>query len=93
MEPLPHDGVAAGRLLVRGSGVACGYFREGELGLKPDGFFDTGDIATIDALGYMKITDRAKDVIKSGGEWISSLQHRERRIGAILPSRQPELSE
>ncbi len=71
---LPHDGKAAGRLLVRGPWVAHAYFggQPGEL-LDLDGYFDTGDVATIDADGYMLITDRAKDVIKSGGEWISSI--------------------
>ncbi|RFP18738.1 long-chain-fatty-acid--CoA ligase [Duganella sp. BJB475] len=71
---LPHDGKAAGRLLVRGPWVASAYFggEPGEL-LDPDGYFDTGDVATIDTDGYMLITDRAKDVIKSGGEWISSI--------------------
>ncbi|NRR29374.1 long-chain-fatty-acid--CoA ligase [Oxalobacteraceae bacterium] len=71
---LAHDGMAAGRLLVRGPWVASAYFggEPGEL-LDADGYFDTGDVATIDADGYMLITDRAKDVIKSGGEWISSI--------------------
>ncbi len=75
----PHDGKAFGRLLVKGPAVARAYFKnagarndKGEC-LEPDGFFDTGDVATIDPLGYMQITDRAKDVIKSGGEWISSI--------------------
>jgi fatty-acyl-CoA synthase len=70
---LPEDGKAFGRLLVRGATVAAGYFKGagGEV-LDADGWFDTGDVATIDPDGYMHITDRAKDVIKSGGEWISS---------------------
>ena len=72
--PLPEDGHAFGRLMCRGPIVASGYFRGagGEV-LDPDGWFDTGDVATIDPDGYMQITDRAKDVIKSGGEWISSV--------------------
>jgi fatty-acyl-CoA synthase len=72
---LPHDGRTSGRLKVRGPCVARAYFQGdgGEI-LDPDGFFDTGDIATIDAFGFMQITDRAKDVIKSGGEWISSIE-------------------
>jgi fatty-acyl-CoA synthase len=72
---LPHDGRTFGRLQVRGSYVARGYFRGdgGEI-LDAAGFFDTGDVATIDPLGFMQITDRAKDVIKSGGEWISSVE-------------------
>jgi acyl-CoA synthetase (AMP-forming)/AMP-acid ligase II len=73
-EACPRDGKTPGRLLVRGPWVAGGYYG-GEPGtaLDCDGWFDTGDIATIDADGYMQITDRAKDVIKSGGEWISSI--------------------
>lgn len=71
--PLPHDGLTMGRLMVRGPSVASGYFRTDKSSLEQNGYFDTGDIATIDNLGFMKITDRAKDVIKSGGEWISSL--------------------
>jgi acyl-CoA synthetase (AMP-forming)/AMP-acid ligase II len=71
---LPWDGVKFGRLKVRGPAVASAYFKgEGGNILDEDGFFDTGDVATIDPDGYMKITDRAKDVIKSGGEWISSI--------------------
>lgn len=71
---LPWDGKTFGRLKVRGPGVAAAYFKgEGGDILDAEGFFDTGDVATIDALGYMQITDRAKDVIKSGGEWISSI--------------------
>jgi acyl-CoA synthetase (AMP-forming)/AMP-acid ligase II len=72
---LPHDGVAFGHLMVRGPLITCGYFKgEGGKVLDADGFFDTGDVATIDADGYMQITDRSKDVIKSGGEWISSIE-------------------
>ena len=71
---LPHDGQAAGRLLVRGPWIARAYYGSPEQSLlDTDGYFDTGDVATIDADGYMLITDRAKDVIKSGGEWISSI--------------------
>jgi fatty-acyl-CoA synthase len=72
---LPHDGVAFGHLLVRGPWITRGYFRgEGGAILDTDGFFDTGDVATIDPDGYMQITDRSKDLIKSGGEWISSIE-------------------
>jgi acyl-CoA synthetase (AMP-forming)/AMP-acid ligase II len=71
---LPWDGKTFGRLVVRGAGVAKSYFKgEGGNILDKDGFFDTGDVATIDPYGTMQITDRAKDVIKSGGEWISSI--------------------
>ena len=72
---LPHDGRAFGHLLVRGPWITRGYFKgEGGNVLDADGFFDTGDVATIDADGYLQITDRSKDVIKSGGEWISSIE-------------------
>ncbi len=71
----PNDGESFGRLKVRGPFVAGGYFKgEGGNILDEAGFFDTGDVATIDPAGYMQITDRAKDVIKSGGEWISSIE-------------------
>ena len=71
---LPHDGKAFGDLLVRGPWIVREYFRdEGGNPLTADGWFPTGDVATIDADGYMQITDRSKDVIKSGGEWISSI--------------------
>jgi fatty-acyl-CoA synthase len=72
---LPHDGKQSGHLHVRGPWVASSYFRrEGEQGSAfADGWFDTGDIATIDEDAYVQITDRSKDVIKSGGEWISSI--------------------
>lgn len=72
---LPHDGQQMGRLLVRGPVVAGGYLHgDGGQVLDDEGWFDTGDIADIDGYGYMRIADRAKDVIKSGGEWISSLE-------------------
>jgi 3-(methylthio)propionyl---CoA ligase len=71
---LPHDGKAFGDLLVRGPWVTKGYFKgEGGEVLRDGGWFPTGDVATLDADGYMQITDRSKDVIKSGGEWISSI--------------------
>ena len=71
---LPWDGKVFGKLMVRGVAITRAYFRrEDENVLDEDGFFDTGDVATIDPNGYMQITDRAKDVIKSGGEWISSI--------------------
>ncbi|MDE2357158.1 MAG: long-chain-fatty-acid--CoA ligase [Alphaproteobacteria bacterium] len=71
----PRDGKAFGRLKVRGLAIVGSYFRGdgGEI-LDARGFFDTGDVATIDPAGYMQITDRVKDVIKSGGEWISSIE-------------------
>ncbi len=71
---LPHDGRTYGHLLVKGPTVARAYFRQDDAILDHDGFFDTGDVATVDELGFMQITDRSKDVIKSGGEWISSIE-------------------
>jgi fatty-acyl-CoA synthase len=72
---LPHDGSTFGKLKVKGPFVVREYFRGdgGEI-LDPEGFFDTGDVSTIDEHGFMQITDRAKDVIKSGGEWISTIE-------------------
>ena len=71
---LPWDGVAFGNLMVRGHWVCSAYFGGKVLGgADEDGWFATGDVATIDADGFMQITDRSKDVIKSGGEWISSI--------------------
>ena len=71
---LPRDGKAFGDLLVRGPWITSGYFKgEGGPVLREGGWFATGDVATIDEDGYMQITDRSKDVIKSGGEWISSI--------------------
>jgi fatty-acyl-CoA synthase len=71
---LPHDGVTCGHLQVKGPYVVGQYFKgDGGAILDADGFFDTGDVATIDRYGFVQITDRAKDIIKSGGEWISSI--------------------
>jgi fatty-acyl-CoA synthase len=71
---LPWDGRTLGRLKVMGPGVAKTYFRMEQAGLLDDeGFFDTGDVATIDPHGYVEIKDRSKDLLKSGGEWISSI--------------------
>ena len=73
--PLPHDGVAFGHLRVKGPWVASGYYRgEGGSALDADGWLKTGDVATIDAHGHIALVDRSKDVIKSGGEWISSIE-------------------
>lgn len=81
--PLAHDGAAAGDLQIRGPWVCSGYYKnyknykneqqQAEPGAHHEGWFSTGDVATIDPAGYMQITDRSKDVIKSGGEWISSI--------------------
>lgn len=70
---LPCDGVQTGDLLVRGHWVVSRYFKEEGEGHLQDGWFPTGDVAKIDPDGYMQITDRSKDVIKSGGEWIGSI--------------------
>ena len=78
---LPWDGKAFGRLKVRGCAVAKAYYGLDEAVLDTDGYFDTGDVATIDSHGYMQITDRAKDVIKSGGEWISSIDIENLAVG------------
>jgi fatty-acyl-CoA synthase len=79
---LPWNGTVFGRLKVRGPAVAASYFKGmGAEQFDTEGWFDTGDVATIDANGYMQITDRAKDVIKSGGEWISSIDLENLAIG------------
>ncbi|PSL20910.1 long-chain fatty acid--CoA ligase [Shimia abyssi] len=73
---LPHDGDAAGELFVRGNAITSGYFQNEEASsaaFDSEGWFGTGDVATIDQDGFLSLTDRAKDLIKSGGEWISSL--------------------
>ncbi|HAG93087.1 MAG TPA: long-chain fatty acid--CoA ligase [Gammaproteobacteria bacterium] len=80
-QELPHDGKAFGRLQVRGPWVASSYYKHDDQSDWQDGWFDTGDVATLDAQGYMNIVDRAKDVIKSGGEWISSIDVENIAIG------------
>jgi len=71
---IPWDGKTFGRLKVRGPAVARAYYKSDADILDEEGYFDTGDVSTIDKHGYMAITDRSKDVIKSGGEWISSIE-------------------
>ncbi|SLN38593.1 Long-chain-fatty-acid--CoA ligase [Falsiruegeria litorea R37] len=71
---LPHDGKTQGDLMVRGHWVLDSYFLKQGEELLQDGWFATGDVATLDADGYMTIRDRSKDIIKSGGEWISSVE-------------------
>ena len=71
---LPNDGRACGELVVRGPWICREYYKGTTPALTPDGWFITGDVVSIDADGYMQITDRSKDVIKTGGEWISSIQ-------------------
>jgi fatty-acyl-CoA synthase len=77
---IPWDGRSFGSLMVRGPTVARAYYKGGSI-LDREGFFDTGDVATIDPCGYMQITDRSKDVIKSGGEWISSIELENLAVG------------
>ncbi len=82
--PLPHDGQASGLLMCRGAWITSGYFRDeasNEGAFDAEGWFATGDVATIDPAGFLEITDRAKDVIKSGGEWISSIALENLAIG------------
>jgi fatty-acyl-CoA synthase len=78
---LSWDGKTSGRLKVRGPCVARTYYKEDDDVLDEEGFFDTGDVSTIDRYGYMQVTDRAKDVIKSGGEWISSIDLENLAVG------------
>ena len=77
----PHDGVAFGRLLVRGPWIIKQYYRNDDMSSFEDGWLDTGDVATIDKDNYLTIVDRSKDVIKSGGEWISSIDLENSAVG------------
>ena len=97
---LPRDGKTFGRLKVRGPSVTRAYFKEPAGALDAEGFFDTGDVGTIDAFGYLNITDRSKDVIKSGGEWISSIELENLAVGhpkvaeaAVIGVRHPKWGE
>jgi fatty-acyl-CoA synthase len=99
-KPLPWDGKTFGRLKVRGPAVARAYYRDDSNILDEEGFFDTGDVATMDRHGYMQITDRSKDVIKSGGEWISSIDLENLAVGhpkvaeaAVIGVRHPKWDE
>jgi len=100
-QEMPHDGHTYGRLMVRGPTIAGAYFKgEGGDILDHEGFFDTGDVATIDKHGFMQITDRAKDVIKSGGEWISSIEieniavgHPKVELAAVIGAAHPKWDE
>ena len=81
-EELAHDGKVFGRLKVKGPAISSAYFKgEGSSAFDADGWFDTGDVSTIDEWGFMQITDRSKDVIKSGGEWISSIDLENAAVG------------
>jgi fatty-acyl-CoA synthase len=94
------DGKTFGRLKVRGPAVAKAYFKDDSNILDEEGFFDTGDVGTIDRYGYLNITDRSKDVIKSGGEWISSIELENLAVGhpkvaeaAVIGVRHPKWDE
>jgi fatty-acyl-CoA synthase len=96
----PWDGETFGNLQVKGPTVTKVYFKAGQDALTADGWFETGDVATIDAQGYMHITDRTKDVIKSGGEWISSIELENLAVGhpdvaeaAVVAARHPKWDE
>ena len=78
---LPHDGIAFGRLLVKGPTIVERYYKSNESAVDDKGWFDTGDVAKIHPEGYMEIVDRSKDVIKSGGEWISSIDLENAAVG------------
>ncbi|MEE2774446.1 MAG: long-chain-fatty-acid--CoA ligase [Pseudomonadota bacterium] len=78
---LPWDGISQGKLWARGAAVVRKYLKAESDIVDEFGWFDTGDVATINAHGYMKITDRSKDVIKSGGEWISSIDLENAAVG------------
>ncbi len=73
-EPLVWDGTTAGEIEVRGPWITGAYYRDAASEKFHDGWLRTGDVGTVDAKGFIQITDRAKDVIKSGGEWISSVE-------------------
>ena len=97
---MPWDGKTFGRLKVRGPAVAKAYFKDDSNILDDEGFFDTGDVGTIDRYGYFNITDRSKDVIKSGGEWISSIELENIAVGhpkvaeaAVIGIRHPKWDE
>ena len=100
-EDLPRDGHTFGKLLVKGPFVVGEYFKaDGGHILDDQGFFDTGDVATLDEHGFMQITDRAKDVIKSGGEWISTIEieniaagHPKAELAAVIGMAHPEWDE
>ncbi|MFI8683160.1 long-chain-fatty-acid--CoA ligase [Brevundimonas diminuta] len=100
-QDMPHDGKTYGRVMVKGPTIAGAYFKgEGGDILDHEGFFDTGDIASVDSQGFMQITDRAKDVIKSGGEWISSIDieniavgHPKVALAAVIGAAHPKWDE
>ncbi|MCJ8146811.1 long-chain fatty acid--CoA ligase [Acinetobacter sp. A3.8] len=99
-QALPHDGTTQGNLHIRGHWIVSEYFNKGTSALTADGWFDTGDVATIDPDGFLVIRDRSKDLIKSGGEWISSVElegiamsHPEIRMAAAIAAKHPKWDE
>jgi len=99
-QEMPHDGHTYGRLMIKGPTIAGAYFKSDESILDAEGFFDTGDVSTIDEQNFMQITDRAKDVIKSGGEWISSIDieniavgHPRVELAAVIGAAHPKWDE
>ncbi len=101
---LAHDGETRGELCVRGPWITAGYFKVdqaiNDAAMTPDGWFKTGDVVTIDPSGYMHIVDRSKDLIKSGGEWISSIELENLALGipgvaeaAAIPATHPKWDE
>jgi len=97
---IERDGQTTGNLQVKGHWVISHYFRKEESALTADGWFDTGDIATLDQDGFMKLSDRSKDLIKSGGEWISSVEleniamgHPEIAMAAVIAAQHPKWDE
>lgn len=97
---LPRDGKTFGRLLVRGPWIVNGYYNNDDTSSFENGWFDTGDVATIDENSYMNIVDRSKDVIKSGGEWISSIDLENAAVGhpqlaecCVIGARHPKWDE
>jgi acyl-CoA synthetase (AMP-forming)/AMP-acid ligase II len=98
---LPRDGRCVGMIQARGPWVLSGYFKgDGDRAVDADGWFSTGDVGTMDADGFLSITDRAKDVVKSGGEWISSIELENLAVGhpavqeaAVIAARHPRWQE
>jgi 3-(methylthio)propionyl---CoA ligase len=97
---LPCDGATPGELVAKGPWICRGYYREDGANVDAKGWLHTGDIATIDPDGFIHITDRAKDLIKSGGEWISSIELENIAVGhpdvaeaAVIAARHPRWGE
>lgn len=100
INPIAHDGETIGNLQIKGHWIIERYFGQTNSALTPDGWFDTGDIASLDQDGFLHISDRAKDLIKSGGEWISSVEleniamgHPEITMAAVIAAEHPKWDE